>query len=62
MKQLRLTMTSWMLGLVAMALSAATTAAPANFLTTAPVGYWLGLETVTTHTDGELAGQTTYRV
>ena len=62
MKQLRLTMTSWMLGLVAMALSAATTAAPANFSTTAPVGYWLEMETVIAHSGGTLDGQTTYRL
>ena len=62
MKQLRLTMTSWMLGLGAMALSAATTAAPANFSTTAPVGYWLEMETVIAHSGGTLDGQTTYRL
>ena len=62
MKQMRLTMKSWMFGLVAMACSAATMAAPVNFATTAPTGYWLQVETVTIHTEGALAGQTTYRV
>ena len=62
MKHMRLTIRHWMLGLMALTCSAALSAAPANFATTAPVGYWLGLETVTTHTGGELEGQTTYRV
>ena len=33
-----------------------------NFNTSLPTGYWLELETVTDHTSGALAGQTTYRL
>jgi len=33
-----------------------------GYSTEAPVGYWLGLETVTTHTGGDLDGMTTYRI
>ena len=33
-----------------------------GYATEAPVGYWLSLEEVTTHTGGTLDGQTTYRV
>ena len=62
MKQMRLTMKSWMFGLVAMALSAATMAAPANYATTAPTGYWLQVESVMEHTGGPLDGHTTYRI
>ena len=62
MKQMRLTMKSWMFGLVAMALSAATTAAPANHATTAPTGYWLQVESVMEHIGGPLDGHTTYRI
>ena len=41
---------------------ATTMAVPANYANTAPTGYWLQVETVTVHTEGALAGQTTYRV
>ena len=33
-----------------------------GYSTEAPVGYWLGLETVTTHSGGDLDGMTTYRI
>ena len=62
MKHMRLTKRHWMLGLMALTCSAALSASPANFATTAPVGYWLEVEAVTAHSGGELAGQTTYRV
>ena len=47
MKHMRLTIRHWMLGLMALTCSAALSAAPANFATTAPIGYWLEVETVT---------------
>ena len=59
---MRLTMKHWMLGLMALTFSAALSAAPSNFATTAPTGYWLELETVTSHSGGNLDGMTTYRL
>ena len=49
------------LGLLAFILSAATWGAPATAATSA-TGYWLELETVVTHTEGDLDGMTTYRL
>ena len=53
---------TWVWACVCPAMALATLPSPANWSSEAPTGYWLELETVTSHSGGILEGQTTYRL
>jgi len=53
---------TWVWACVCPSLALATLPSPANWSSEAPTGYWLELETVTSHSGGILEGQTTYRL